>query len=105
MDKFKDLGRIFSMAQAKFIRIDDDSGHENVRTFANSFPYEGLKVGEVVDVDCEDGQIRDYYVDKMEWDFTHFGDTLVITIKPVKPPPKLQIVYDDKGQIMRFIKG
>lgn len=73
------------MAQAKFIRIDDDTGHENVRMFANSSPYECLKISDIVEVDCEDGQIRDYYVEKIDWDFTHFGDTLTITIRPVNP--------------------
>ncbi len=72
------------MAQAKFIRIDD--GHTTERIFDNSSPYEGLKPNDVIEVDCEDGQIRDYFIEQMTWDFTHFGDTLTITIKPVNPP-------------------
>ena len=93
------------MAQAKFIRIDDDSGHENVRTFTNSSPYEHLKPSDVVEVDCEDGQIRDYYVEKMQWDFSHFGDTLVVTIRPVNVPPRIQQITGDNGQIIGFIKS
>jgi len=77
------------MAQAKFIRIDDHTKDESIRIFDNSSPYEGLKCGDVVEVDCEDGQIRDYIVTKMNWDFSHFGDRLVITIESCKPNPPI----------------
>jgi len=78
------------MAQAKFIRIDSDSEPEKVKIFDNSSPYEGLAIGEVIEVECEDGQIRDYFVEASFWDFTHFGDTLIITIRPesIRHPPK-----------------
>jgi len=91
------------MAQAKFIRIDGETTTE--RTFNNSSPYEALKPNDVIEVDCEDGQIRDYYIESMSWDFTHFGDTLTITIKPTRPAPRLQPIKGDDGQSIGFIKS
>ena len=35
-------------------------------------------------VELEDGTMKDYRVLSSKWDFTHFGDTLVLTIEPVK---------------------
>jgi len=72
------------MANAKIIRRD---GHEeSTKIFNDSSPYERLKANEIVEVECEDGILRDYTVSFVHWDFTHFGDTLVIIIEPYRPP-------------------
>ena len=68
------------MARVKIIRKDEL--RETVKTFKDSSPYEELKLGEVVEVEDEQGNLKDYIVESMNWDFTHFGDTLVITISP-----------------------
>jgi len=92
------------MARVRFIRIDDDFGSQAVREFDNSTPYEGLKPGEVIDVDCEDGNTKEYYVEQMHWDFTHFGNTLEITIRPCKPKPKPVVMIDNiTGSIIQII--
>lgn len=97
------------MGQAKFIRIDEDNNgnsHTTEKHFDNSAPYEGLKPSEVIDVDCEDGQIREYYVERMEWDFSHFGDRLVITIRPCKRLSKLDSFTDPvSGTTIGIIKN
>lgn len=94
------------MAQAKFIRIDSDEGFPTIKHFNNSTPYESLKLGEVIDVDCEDLQTREYYVSEMSWDFTHFGDTLVIKIRPVIPISKPTTFIDPiSGNVIGIIKN
>ena len=85
-----------TMAQAKIIRKDELG--ENVRIFDNSSPYERLKPGDVVEVEIdEQGTLRDYFVETMKWDFTHFGDTLVIYIQPVNPTPAVKAMVDING--------
>jgi hypothetical protein len=63
---------------------------ETFKTFNSSAPYEALKPGEVVEVEEETGELRDYFVTDMKWDFTHFGDTLVIVIQPVVMKPTVK---------------
>ncbi len=107
MDKSKDYNKLCIeipiMAKAKFIRIDNDV--ETVREFDNSSPYEGLKDGEIIEVDCEDGQLRDYIILKTQWDFTHFGDTLVVTIVPANRTVDVQPVISLDGQIIGYMKA
>lgn len=91
-------------SQAKFIRIDGDK--ETVKCFEKSGPFESLKPGEIVDVDCEDGLTREYFVESMTWDFTHFGNTLVVRIKPCKPLPNVQTFTDPiSGSSVSIIKS
>ena len=60
---------------------------------SSSAPYEHLKPGDVVEVEDINDQLTDYYVSEMRWNFTHFGDTLELTLMPCKPPVKA-IIYD-----------
>jgi hypothetical protein len=70
---------------------------ETVKTFDKSTPYESLKPGDVVEVEEESGELRDYYVADMKWDFTHFGDTLQIIIEPVIKKPTVNMVRFNDG--------
>ncbi len=75
---------------AKIIRKDEFG--ETVKTFDKSTPYESLKPGDVVEVEEETGELRDYHVVDMKWDFTQFGDTLQIIIEPVTMKPTAKLV-------------
>ena len=78
------------MAQVQIIRKDEQG--ETVKIFDNSSPYEKLKPGDVVEVEIdENGTLRDYFVDEMNWEFGHFGDTLTIHIQPTKPKPEVKM--------------
>jgi len=71
------------LTQVKFIRVDDDVKTEKVfNNIATNSPFQSLSAGEIVDVDCEDGSVKEYVVTDRDWEFTHFGNILVITIKP-----------------------
>jgi hypothetical protein len=82
------------VSTAKIIRRNELG--ETSKTFNSSTPYEALKPGEVVEVEEESGELRDYFVADMKWDFTHFGDTLQIIIQPVtmKPTVKMERFMD-----------
>jgi hypothetical protein len=93
------------MDKTRFIRIDD--GVETVKEFDGVSKYDGITLGEVIEVVREndnDNEVHDYYVSQINWDFTHFGNTLVITILPSKPKPKIEPVVDDAGETIGFIK-
>jgi hypothetical protein len=91
------------MARVRFIRIDGDL--VTVKEFESSTPYEGLKVDDVMDVVREDGTEHEYYVSEMQWDFSHFGDTLVIKILPVNPPASTPSLLQRHGQFAGFINN
>jgi len=81
--------RIRGVSTAKIIRRNELG--ETFKTFDSSTPYEALKPGDVVEVEDEQGELRDYFVSDMKWDFTHFGDTLVIIIQPVVMKPTVKM--------------
>ena len=91
------------MDRTRFIRIDN--GIETVKEFDGVSKYDGLSIGDVIEVVCEDNEVRDYYVSEIKWDFTHFGNTLVITILPVKPQLKATPITGDHGETIGFIKS
>jgi len=92
------------VAAAKIIRRNELG--ETFKAFDSSTPYEALKPGEVVEVEDEQGELRDYYVADMKWDFTHFGDTLVIVIQPVvmKPVVKMTKWHDNGNPFYQWWK-
>ena len=79
------------MPDVKITKKDGDN--EIVNVLPSSAPYEHLKPGDVVEVDDINDQLVDYYVSEMRWNFTHFGDTLELTIMPCKPHPTA-LIYD-----------
>ena len=84
------------MSSAKIIRRNELG--ETSKTFDSSTPYEALKPGEIVEVEDERGELRDYFVSDMKWDFTHFGDTLQIIIQPVTMKPTVKMTWwPDEG--------
>lgn len=84
------------MPRAKITRRDEQG--DVVKTFADSAPYEGLKPADIVEVEDGRGELRDYFVAEMKWDFSHFGDTLEILIQAVEMKPKqhVEMVHLDK---------
>jgi len=77
--------------QVKITRSDELG--ETIKIFNDAKPYEKLEAGEIVEVEMETGEIRDYIVVDTKWDFGHFGNMLNITIKPTVPKfPKMPIV-------------
>ena len=80
----------------KIIRKDGDL--ETTKTFHDCPQYQGLKPGDIVEVEDASGQLIDYYVTNTRWDFSHFGDTIVVTIEPGNPPPKVEMIYVGSGQ-------
>ena len=77
------------MPRVKIITTNESDGSSKlIRAFDNSAPYEGLKPSDIVELEVDDvGTLEEYFVEEMKWDFTHFGDTLVIHIKPLKLKP------------------
>lgn len=78
------------MPRAKITRRDEQG--DVVKTFADSAPYEGLKPADIVEVENGHGELRDYFVAEMKWDFSHFGDTLEILIQAVEMRQTIQAI-------------
>lgn len=62
--------------------IKRDKSGDSVRFFENDSSYEKLNRNEVVECEDAKGQITEYYVSEMKWDFSHFGETLIIILLP-----------------------
>jgi hypothetical protein len=84
------------VVEVKITRKDEFG--ETSKTFKDCPQYQGLKPGDVVEVEDANGELKDYYVTDTKWEFSHFGDTLVVTIQPMNPSARLVQVYAGLGQ-------
>ncbi len=80
------------MNGVKIIKRDEKG--QIIKIFDGFTQYEGLKTGDVVEIE-DVGALRDYVVVDTRWEFTHFGNMYEVVIEPVdlrQPTVKAYIV-------------
>lgn len=79
MDKSPINRSLYNMNTVTIIKTDDNVVTE--RIFTDRRQYESLIVGDIMEVECEDGIIRDFIVTEVEWAFGHFVNKYTVHIK------------------------
>ena len=93
------------MTEVQVIRKDEFGETTKTFTFSNNCPYERLVAGEVVEVEIDEkGTLRDYVVESLNWNFTHFGNVIVLHIQPQCPiPTNVHLPYIHTLILLLFI--
>lgn len=79
MDKSPINRSLYNVNTVTIIKTDGNVVTE--RIFTDRRQYESLVIGDIMEVECEDGIIRDFIVTEVNWAFSHFGNEYTVYIK------------------------